>query len=212
MGIIERKEREKEQRRNDIVDAAERVFLRKGFENTTVDDVAAEAELSKGTVYLYFKSKDELHYAINLRAMQKLNKIIRGVYDEKKDVVVNLEAMGNVFIKFAEEFRIYFEAILHFNSKSLANIEPCMTHDLLSDESPISFLVELIDKGKSKGEIRSDMNSILIVELLWSQIMGVLQFVFYKQELFKMFNITSEQVLTGLFEILKNGVRKSLEK
>ena len=56
MGIAERKEREKLQRRNDIIDAAERLFFQHGFETPTMDDVAREAELSKGTLYLYFKS------------------------------------------------------------------------------------------------------------------------------------------------------------
>ena len=48
MGITERREREKEQRKNDIVDAAERVFFKRGHEYATMDDVAIEAELSKG--------------------------------------------------------------------------------------------------------------------------------------------------------------------
>ena len=58
MGITERKEREKLQRREDILNAAERVFFSKGHKNSTMDDVAEEAELSKGTLYLYFKSKE----------------------------------------------------------------------------------------------------------------------------------------------------------
>ena len=60
MGIAERKEREKQQRREEIVQAAEEVFFSKGFEKSTMDDVAEKAELSKGTLYLYFKSKEEL--------------------------------------------------------------------------------------------------------------------------------------------------------
>jgi TetR/AcrR family transcriptional regulator len=50
MGITERKEREKEQRRNAIIDAAEKIFFTKGMDNSTMDDVAEEAELSKGTL------------------------------------------------------------------------------------------------------------------------------------------------------------------
>ena len=57
MGIQERKEREKLQRREDIIDAAEKVFFKKDLDSATMDDVANEAELSKGTLYIYFKSK-----------------------------------------------------------------------------------------------------------------------------------------------------------
>ena len=60
MGIAERKEREKEHRRNTILDAAEEVFFSKGINLATMDEVAERAELSKGTLYLYFKNKEEL--------------------------------------------------------------------------------------------------------------------------------------------------------
>ncbi|MFX1452616.1 MAG: TetR/AcrR family transcriptional regulator, partial [Promethearchaeota archaeon] len=53
-----RREREKEQRREDIIDAAEKLFLTQGFENTTMKQIANEAEYSKGTLYNYYKSKD----------------------------------------------------------------------------------------------------------------------------------------------------------
>ena len=52
MGIAERREREREQRRNTILDAAETVFFSKGINLATMDEVAEEAELSKGTLYL----------------------------------------------------------------------------------------------------------------------------------------------------------------
>ncbi|MBN2681896.1 MAG: TetR/AcrR family transcriptional regulator [Bacteroidales bacterium] len=210
MGILERKEREKEQRRNDIIDAAERVFLKKGFENATVDHVAEEAELSKGTVYLYFNSKEELHFAINLRGMEILNSLIQQAYNPDKDAIANLEIMGMIFIRFAEEHQIFFSAMLHFESKSLENIDKSLTNRLLEDGSPIPFLVKLIDRGKKEGTIREDLNSHLIVKLLWSQIMGVLQFIFYKKTILEMFKVTPDEVLSGLFEILKNGVRKSI--
>ena len=60
MGIQERKRREKERRRQQIMVAARKVFLNKGIGKATMEDIAREAEISPGTIYLYFKSKDEL--------------------------------------------------------------------------------------------------------------------------------------------------------
>jgi len=57
---ISRREREKLAHRQEILDAATRVFAEKGFFSATLDEVAQEAEFSKGTVYLYFSSKDDL--------------------------------------------------------------------------------------------------------------------------------------------------------
>ena len=56
MGIQERKEREKERRRQQIIVAAKRVFSAKGFSKATMEDIAREVELSPGTLYIYFKN------------------------------------------------------------------------------------------------------------------------------------------------------------
>ena len=57
MGIHERKEREKEHRRDEILNAAQKVFFEKGLQSATMDEIAEAAELSKGTLYLYYGSK-----------------------------------------------------------------------------------------------------------------------------------------------------------
>jgi AcrR family transcriptional regulator len=72
MGTAERREREKEERRNSILDAAEKVFFSKGVREATMDDIAEEAEVSKGTIYLYFGSKEEVYLGIDLRALKIL--------------------------------------------------------------------------------------------------------------------------------------------
>ena len=64
MGIQERKERERERRRQQIIVAAKKVFSEKGFNKATMDDIAGEAELSPGTLYLYFKNKEELYLVV----------------------------------------------------------------------------------------------------------------------------------------------------
>lgn len=73
MGIRERKEREKERRRQQIIVAAKRVFTSKGFNKATMEDIAQEAELSPGTLYLYFKNKEELYASLSLRILQYLH-------------------------------------------------------------------------------------------------------------------------------------------
>ena len=60
MTASERREREKAQRRQEILDAARQVFFVRGFHSPTMDDVAALAEISKGTIYLYFESKEAI--------------------------------------------------------------------------------------------------------------------------------------------------------
>ena len=57
MGAKERREREKEQRRRQIQEAAKYLFIKKGFTSSTIEDIANRAELSPGAIYSYFKSK-----------------------------------------------------------------------------------------------------------------------------------------------------------
>lgn len=76
MGIRERREREKEDRKLHIIDAAEKVFFSKGYPDTTMDQIAREAELSRATLYLYFKGKVDVHREIVLRGMDLLHDLI----------------------------------------------------------------------------------------------------------------------------------------
>ncbi len=65
-----RKERERENRRMEIVEAAERLFFANGFEGTTMDEIAKQAEFSKMTLYAYFKSKEELYHVVFVKGFR----------------------------------------------------------------------------------------------------------------------------------------------
>ncbi|MCH7733053.1 MAG: TetR/AcrR family transcriptional regulator [Candidatus Marinimicrobia bacterium] len=64
MTIAERKAREKKRKRNTILEAAEKLFAKEGYHTTTMDNVAEATDFSKGTIYLYFKNKDDLFFTI----------------------------------------------------------------------------------------------------------------------------------------------------
>jgi AcrR family transcriptional regulator len=61
LNALERRKKEKEHRRNAILKAARKLFFEKGFKAVTVDSIAAKADISKGSVYLYFDSKEEIY-------------------------------------------------------------------------------------------------------------------------------------------------------
>ena len=72
MGIVERKEREKEEMRKLILEAAQKLFLETGFEKVSIRNIADAIEYSPATIYLYFKDKNELLYAIHNIGFQKM--------------------------------------------------------------------------------------------------------------------------------------------
>ena len=95
MGITELKEREKQLRRTNIIDAAEQLFFKDGFDNVSMDQIAQKAELAKGTLYLYFKSREELHYSIVSRVLDMIYKVLKDRYDAKICGAENLLIFGN---------------------------------------------------------------------------------------------------------------------
>lgn len=85
-----RKEREKQERREEIFDAAKVVFARKGFAATTMEEVAEKAQLSKGAVYLYFKSKEDLLISLIENYLDNLTLLIKNIVESKKTPVDKL--------------------------------------------------------------------------------------------------------------------------
>jgi AcrR family transcriptional regulator len=72
MGITERKEREKQEMRQRIIDAAMYMFLEDGYNKTSIRNIAEKIEYSPATIYLYYKDKDELLYEVQRQAFDKL--------------------------------------------------------------------------------------------------------------------------------------------
>jgi AcrR family transcriptional regulator len=73
MPIHDRQIRDRERRRQQIIAASKRVFIAKGVSKATIKDIAEEAELSPGTLYIYFKNKDELYSSMSIRLLKHLS-------------------------------------------------------------------------------------------------------------------------------------------
>lgn len=102
MGINERKERERLDLRKSILDAAREVFLEKGFEQTSIRSIAQRIEYSPTTIYLYFKDKNDILYALHHEGFQLLNVQMLAL-TAVSDPFERLKAMGRIYIRFAEE-------------------------------------------------------------------------------------------------------------
>lgn len=134
MGIQERRERERERRRQQIMVAAKRVFSNKGFGKTTMEDIAKDAELSPGTIYLYFKNKDELYASLSLRILQYLLIRMEHVTAEKG---LNLE-------KRLESLKQAMLDVYEFDPLILINMFHLQSGEALKDLS-----AELLDQIKA---------------------------------------------------------------
>ncbi len=110
MGIQERKEREKRARQEAILKAAQKIFLTKGLDQATIDDVAEKAELSKGTIYLYFKSKEELYISVFLKGLDVLMGQFHAMRIQLPSARADelIQEVKEIYYRFFKEYPEYF--------------------------------------------------------------------------------------------------------
>lgn len=111
----ERTRQERENRRNEIINAAEQLFFSKGYEKATMDDIVKKAEFSKSTLYAYFKSKEELFLLVHLRGLEKRQAIIKAMEKEKVGHD-KLRLFGEEYYKFYKEYPEYLRLQLYWSA------------------------------------------------------------------------------------------------
>lgn len=122
MGITERKEREKKQRKEQILEAAKRLFQERGFLNVTMSDIAEAAELSIGSLYLYFKNKEDIYAGLACLGSQKFDTLLdEALHKQKKLSQKDLAAFIEKFMRIYADYGCYFD-VLMFNFKGKGSI------------------------------------------------------------------------------------------
>lgn len=194
MTTAERREREKQQRIEMIMDAALEVFAEKGLKNATMEDVAEKAELSKGTIYLYFKSKEHLYFAIDMRAGQILRERFAEAARSVKRGGEKVQAIGRAYYQFCFDYPNYFKAMSYVESMDVDTFKAIAAEMLPKGEqsdkqTSIAILAEAIETGHKDGTISKDMNPWLTAILLWSTSNGVIQMIKNRGEYLKLFGL-----------------------
>lgn len=209
MGIKERKARERERRRQQIMVAAKRVFAKKGFSKSTLNDIAKKAELSPGTIYLYFKSKDELYASLSLRVLEYLLLRVEHInrkpeLDGKQKIRALKAAMYDVY----EFDPLVLRNICHLQSSdTLENLTP----QLLSEikrlcHSSIESIASIFKTGIMGGEF-IDKHPTTIADTLWALFSGIVLWENSKKLINKDKDFL-KQTLEVAFDIFERGVIK----
>jgi AcrR family transcriptional regulator len=211
MGITERKVREKEQRRHEIIDAAEKVIFSKGYEVSTMDDVAEAAELSKGTIYLYYKTKEELYYAITLRGLNILTDFFKQAFDQGKNGLEKTFFIGQAFLRFSIDHPNYFHALSYYETQepdcSDAGSFICKCVD--AGYESLNIVIQAVKIGIEDGSIRPELDPVKTALLLWGQTSGVIQLMSLKGEhLQKRHGIDLSTIYDDAFQMIKCVLEK----
>jgi AcrR family transcriptional regulator len=180
--IAERRGEEKERRRAEILDAAEALYAEKGWDALTVDQVARSARLSRALVYVYFRDKEELLFAIGERAMGLLRDRFVAAAAKHAAGMEQVAAIGQAYMAYANEFPHYFDFCSRFHAHSVAT-DPG-SHEgacRAAGDEAIGVVVRAIEEGIKDGSIRPDVGEpVLLAMTLWAFTHGVIQLAMAK--------------------------------
>lgn len=176
MGIAERKERERQMRRDLILKASEEVFFEKGLRGATLDDVAERAEVSKGTIYLYFSSKEDLYYSLMTKGLSMLLKIFEDTKPDESNPSKALLQFGDAYLKFSDEQSYLFKMLAAVENPVVnEQVSPKVLSELENvSDKVLSYVARFVQKGIDDGTFRGDLSPYEAVILFWVSLSGVL--------------------------------------
>jgi AcrR family transcriptional regulator len=201
MGITERKQKEKQEMRQRILNGARKVFLQNGYEQTSMRNIANEISYSAGVIYFHFKDKSEIFQELHKEGFSLLLKQLR-VLDSVTDPFERLKAVGRAFIQFAQENKDYYN-LMFLVEEPIKN----------SDESgfqiaqgAISHLHNLIKECQAMGRFK-DMDTDYFSFMFLSAIHGICA-LFCKDRTLSFTTKTNEELMDNGYASFVNLLEK----
>jgi TetR/AcrR family transcriptional regulator len=159
--LADRKEREREQRHSDIISAAEHLFFSRGYDSVSMNDIAKEVELSKATLYLYFKDKEALYFAIVLRGARILSTIYLECSQIDTSGLEKIKAMGQGFTEFTRKHPEYFRMLCYSASERFCKTDNDDAKEILDLICKnIQMMSEAFEEGIKDGTVRNDLDPL----------------------------------------------------
>ena len=171
MGITERKERERGEMRDLILQGAQKLFLENGYEKTSIRGIAETIEYSPATIYLYYKDKNELLLALHVQAFQKLMQEFT-IVAMVEDPFERLVTLGKQYIKFALENPELYD--LMFIMQAPMEALACKQEMWDDGRKSFEFLALVIRDCITAGYFRNDRNVEIVSLTIWSFVHGLI--------------------------------------
>jgi AcrR family transcriptional regulator len=207
MSIQERRARERHQRQEAILRAAEKLFIANSYNTTTIADIAREAEISKGAVYLYFQSKEQIYDVVLSTAFAPLREAIAYGVQEESNALDQLENIWNIGRQYAVDFPDYFRLLYsltawaaQLDSKAVAGLQ-CR----LEIESIVQLISQIICRGQVDGSLIGIENPDLVAKYYWRAMLECIQIAREETDIKQ---ITFEQHAAVLSRVLLRAIRR----
>lgn len=170
MGVKERKERDRQEMREAILQSAYHLFVQKGFEDVSIRNVAEAIEYSPATIYLYFKDKNEIIHALHRQAFSLLNKQFKPLA-KVEDPFQRLSDMGRAYIKFAIKNAEMYK-LLFIRSEPMEHLAACHDQDWDEGDRAFDALHQTVAQCQQQGYFRGHDPQQFSM-MIWSFIHGL---------------------------------------
>jgi len=197
--------------KNNIIEAAKKLIEKKGFETTTVDDIAKEADYSKSTVYVYFKSKEEILATILLEHFKILRDTLKQTIAEEEDFENCYKMLCMDLVKLHERYPMYFNRLLKEMKITQKDIEAKnVNYEIYEVGEEINDQIGLfLAKGMELGYLREDLLIVPTGLYLWSSISSTIIFADEKKEyIFSRLKMNKEEYISHAMKLIIDGVRR----
>ena len=176
MGLLERRGKEKDSRKKLILKSARTLFFKKGFNNVTVDEIAKSSELGKGSIYLYFNSKEEIYAQILLNDIEDFNQQVSVLLNKKKIAADLLVEFSSIYVDFffndGELFRILMTYMLQPAKMNLT--EKLNSQILTANARSIDVIGKILQLGVSSKEFPANINLKQNQNAIWGLLNGII--------------------------------------
>ena len=181
--VAERREEEKERRRQEIIEAAESLYAQKGWDAVTMDQVARKPRLSRALLYVYFKDKEDLLFAVTERALDELRRRFDEAASHHELGLDKVTAIGRAYVLFQQETPFQFDACSRYHAHQTHQGMPNELACNAGGDAVMAVMVEALNRGIADGSIRRDVGEPLrVCVMLWAFSHGLIQIAINKSQ------------------------------
>ncbi len=204
MGVAERRAREKDEKRQRILDAAAEIILQEGFDKLTVRKLAEKLEYSAGTIYLYFKDKNELIFEYCEDAFQLLLEEMQDLDNPALDPLEAFRASGRGYVRFALQNPNAY--IVTFCLPPPPEVEGFLEHQTPAGMRCYEILRTLIARCQESGQFRP-VNLEAAAQSVWFAVHGLASMLVLCHGHYQMPWASREELIDTNLDMIERGLR-----
>ena len=199
--MARRKKEPRAVHRQKIASAAQELFMEKGTQAASMDDIAKKAGYSKATLYVYFQNKEEIIGVLVLESMKRLYDYIAMAVEEKKSFKERYHLICQSLVRYQEEYPFYFKIVLEGINIDFEH-SGCLPEEKETfriGEEINQVLKQFLEEGIAAGELRKTADTPSTIFSCWGMLSGLIQLAANKEE------YIAQEMKLSKQEFLKNG-------